>query len=84
MKRRCGRVPAAVATPPRVVWARKGVATTICPRSYISGESVAWLEEFETWKRIGFPDLERITARQVHAIVILQQELYSEVQRGEQ
>jgi hypothetical protein len=84
MKRRCGRTPAAQATPARVVWARKGVATKVCPRSYISGESMAWLEEFETWRRIGFPDLQTMTARQAHAIVILQQEFCSEAQRGEQ
>jgi hypothetical protein len=45
---------------------------------------MARLEEFETWRRIGFPDVRTMTARQAHATIILQQELRSEAQRGEQ
>ncbi len=74
---------AALATEPRVVWARAGVATEMCPKSYLSGESRAWLDEFQAWKRLGYPDPRTLSAREVHAMVILEQELLSEVQRGQ-
>ena len=71
------------ATEPRVVWARAGVATDVCPKSYLSGDSRAWLDEFQAWKRLGYPDLRTLSAREVHAMVILEQELLSEVKRGQ-
>ena len=74
---------AALATEPRVVWARAGVATDVCPKSYLSGESRAWLDEFQAWKRLGYPDPRTLSAREVHAMVILEQELLSEVKRGQ-
>jgi hypothetical protein len=73
---------AALETEPRVVWARAGVATDVCPKSYLSGESRAWLDEFQAWKRLGYPDVQTLSAREVHAMVILEQELLSEVKRG--
>jgi hypothetical protein len=82
-KRRCGRMPAALATPPRVVWARAGVATNECPKSYVSGASRAWLEEFQAWKRLGYPDPRTLSAREVQAMTILERELLSEVKRGQ-
>jgi hypothetical protein len=45
---------------------------------------MAWLEEFETWKRIGYPDPTMMTARQAHAMAVLEQQLSLEVARGEQ
>jgi hypothetical protein len=74
---------AARATEPRVVWARGGVATEVCPKSYVSGDSRAWLDEFQVWKRLGRPDPRTLSAREVHAMVILEQELLSEVKRGQ-
>lgn len=75
MKRRCGWLAAALATAPRVVWARKHVSTPVCPKSFITGESVAWLEAFYAWKRLGGRDIESLAARQAHAFLILEQEL---------
>lgn len=82
-KRRCRWVAAAPATEARVVWARAGVATNVCPKSYISGESRAWLDEFQAWKRLGYPDLRTLSAREAHAMLILEQELLNEVKRGQ-
>ncbi len=65
------------------MWARAGVATDVCPKSYVSGDSRAWLDEFQAWKRLGYPDPRALSAREVHAMVILEQELLSEVKRGE-
>jgi hypothetical protein len=59
------------------------VATDVCPKSYISGESRTWLEEFPIWKRLGYPDPRTLSARDVHAMLILEQELLSEVKRGQ-
>ncbi len=74
---------AARATEARVVWARAGVATNECPKSYVSGESRGWLDEFQAWKRLGYPDPRTLSAREVHAMLILEQEHLSEVKRGQ-
>ena len=66
-----------------MVWARAGVSTNACPKSYISGESRAWLDGFQVWKRLGYPDPRTLSAREVHAMLILEQELVSEVKRGQ-
>ncbi len=66
-----------------MVWARAGVATETCPKSYISGESRAWLEEFQAWKRLGYPDARTLSARDALAMQILEQELVNEVKRGQ-
>jgi hypothetical protein len=60
------------------------VATQVCPKSYISGESVAWLDQFQTWKRLGYPDPQTLSARETQAMLILEQELLNEVKRGQQ
>ena len=65
------------------MWARAGVATDVCPKSYVSGASRAWLDEFQAWKRLGYADPRTMSAREVHAMVILERELLSEVKRGE-
>jgi hypothetical protein len=66
-----------------VVWTRGGAATTECPKSYISGDSAAWLEAFGVWKRMGHADPRGLTAREVHAMMLLEQELLTEVRRGD-
>jgi hypothetical protein len=83
-KRRCGWAETTSETAPAVVWARGGVAAKVCPKSYISGESLAWLEGFEAWKRLGHGDPWTLPARQVHAMMLLEQEYSVEVKRGEQ
>jgi hypothetical protein len=75
MKRRCGWLPGAQATPRRAVWARRKAATEECPRSFITAESLAWLEGFYVWKRLGGRPVEEMTARQVQAFLLLEREL---------
>jgi hypothetical protein len=65
-----------------VVWARRRVSTRECPRSFITGESVGWLEEFHAWRRLGYPDARSLTARQAEALLLLEDELSQEVRRG--
>ncbi len=49
-----------------------------CPRSLITGESVALLEEFFVRRRLGAVDAGETAARKVDAFVILGQELEQE------
>ena len=83
MKRRCGWVREGRESEPRVVWARRRIATKECPRSYITAASVGWIEEFHAWKRLGYPDALSLTARQAEAMLLLEQELSEEVRRGQ-
>jgi hypothetical protein len=60
------------------------VAAFECPKSYITGQSMAWLEEFQAWKRLGYPDPRTLGAREAHAMMILEQEFLNEVKRAQQ
>lgn len=42
-----------------------------CPKSYVSAESEALVEEFRAWQRLGGLRLAELSARQVEAFVIL-------------
>jgi hypothetical protein len=77
-KRRCGWLSDFAASPEEVIWARGQIATTSCPISYITPESVALLEEFHAWKLIGAGDMYRLPARVVEALFVLENELRSE------
>lgn len=71
-------MPAARATRPRVVWARGKVGTEECPKSVITGASLAWLEGFHAWKRLGGRPVEAMSARQAQAFLLLERELAAE------
>jgi hypothetical protein len=43
---------------------------------------VGWLEEFHAWRRLGYPEAQRLTARQAEAMLLLERELSEEVRRG--
>ncbi|MCC6857692.1 MAG: hypothetical protein IT158_03980 [Bryobacterales bacterium] len=62
------------------MWARKQAALTTCPRSYITSQSIAWLEEFYVWRRLGAMRMEQLTARQVEAYVLIEDQLGQEAQ----
>ena len=78
MKRRCGWIPAARETPAKAVWARKRVATDLCPKSLVTAQSLAWLEQFYVWCKLGVRDTSHMSAREVEAFLILGQELLAE------
>jgi hypothetical protein len=59
------------------VWARNGVATTECPRSYITAESIGFVEEHAVW-RAARSDLRTWNARSGEAILALEQEMERE------
>ena len=82
MKRRCAWLPATLETPPKVVWARGRVSTDRCPTSVISAQSLAWIEQFYVWKRLGPNYPGELSAREVEAFLILEQEAQAEVSHG--
>ncbi len=75
MKRRCGWIPRALETPERVIWARDSSATTVCPRSFISAQSMAWLEEYLVRRKLGQKGIDGLGAREVEAFLILEHDL---------
>jgi hypothetical protein len=82
MKRRCGWLPAALETPPKLVWARKRVSTDQCPTSAISAQSLAWIDQFYVWKRLGANYPGELSAREIEAFLILEREAQAEVTHG--
>jgi len=57
------------------VWARNGAATTICPKSFITAQSMAWLETYLVRRKLGHRGIEGLEAREVEAFLILEHEL---------
>ncbi len=75
IKRRCGWIPHALETPERVVWARNNAATTVCPKSFVTAQSMAWLEEYLVRRKLGERGIERLGAREVEAFLLLEHEI---------
>jgi len=63
-----------------VVWAWGRVGITECPRSYITAESAAWLEQYAAWRvaRRAEPDM---PARDLDAMLTLDREFAAEAAR---
>ncbi len=82
-KRRCGWLGIEDDDGGPVVWARGGVATTRCPKSVITGESEAMVEEFLARRRLGGTAVAELSARQVDAYVALEGALAEARKNGE-
>ena len=76
-KRRCGWLPEQQRAPLGVVWARRTVTSSQCPKSVVTAASLAWLERFHAWKACGGDLLER-PAKEAEAILLLESELRKE------
>ena len=74
-KRRCGWLGI---KPSGVVWARRDVTASCCPKSLVTAESVGWLEQFLVRRQLGHVADERLDARAVEAFIVLQGELEKE------
>ena len=61
-----------------MVWSRKRVIATQCPKSLVTVESLAWIDEFHAWKLCGGGDYRTWSARQWDAFSILEQALAAE------
>lgn len=82
-QRRCGwgeRRPGEHGPP---VWSRGGAAAWECPKTFITGESLTLLEEFQAWKLGGIRDWYKMPARTVDGFLALELELRREMERGD-
>jgi len=60
------------------VWARKHAQAEECPKSLVTGESLAFVEEFFIRRQLGMADTLELAARKVDAFVILRGEMERE------
>ena len=67
----------------RPVWLRRTAMTKRCPKSVITAESAAWLDEFFTWKVGGPGSLLDLPARKADAFLVLEREWRMELKNGE-
>ncbi len=61
------------------IWARGPVMTMTCPKAYITGESVTYVQLFGMRKRLGFPDARGMESREAEAMLALEREWRQEV-----
>ena len=72
-KRRCGwQAGARAGGAP--VWAKRGLAIFECPTSYITAETLTFVEEYHARRMFGFGDVAALPARTVDAFSILERE----------
>jgi hypothetical protein len=65
-----------------LVWARKHLAVTSCPKSLITAESETLVEDFLVRRQLGGMVFNELNARQVEAFLILEQALAAERNNG--
>lgn len=80
-KRRCGWL-GFDNQPPAVVWARSSVLAHSCPTSYVTAESMAWVELFWMWKLLGGGSYLEMPARQAEAFCVLEAEWLKDNRQG--
>lgn len=81
-KRRCGFLPAEERGEPRIVWGRRQIHSDECPKSFVTGESMALLEEFFVSTRLGIPNSIELRARTADAFLILREQMEREERDG--
>jgi hypothetical protein len=81
-RRRCAWAGSADSESERIVWGRRQIAVTRCPKSVITGESMYLLEEFSAWKLCAAGSLRTMPARVADAILILENEFRAELVRA--
>lgn len=72
----------AAETPAHLVWARHDVATDTCPKSFVTAQSLGWMEQFFVWRKLAYRRTEVLSAREVEAFMILENEIATAGQRG--
>ena len=82
VKRQCGWLPECDRGPGRVVWGRKEAALDTCPKSFITAQSVAWVEEFAVRRRLRQAWPVELGAREAEAFLILEAEWEAETEHG--
>ena len=81
-KRRCGFLPEDQRGQPLTVWGRKQTQSEECPKSLVTGESLAFVEEFFVRRRLGMQDSPEMEARKVDAFLILRDQMDREERDG--
>ena len=81
--RNCAWIERGGPTDGRVVWARRGVLALQCPKSVITAQSLSFLEQFRVWKSLGGGAPWPIEAKAAEAMIVLEQALQTEMERGE-
>ena len=84
VKRRCGFLPEERRGSPRIVWGRGQVQSQECPKSFVTGDSLALLEEYFVRRRLGIPDSMETEARKTDAFLILRDLMEWEERNGKQ
>ena len=64
------------------MWGRKHAQTEECPKSFITGDSLALVEEFFVRRRLGVQDSLDTEARKVDGFLILRDEMEREERDG--
>ncbi|HWF10753.1 MAG TPA: hypothetical protein VG297_19935 [Bryobacteraceae bacterium] len=82
VKRRCGFLPAGERGSPHLVWGSRRAQTDECPKSFVTGESLALLEEFFVRRRLNMEFSLETEARKVDAFLILRDEMDREERDG--
>ena len=82
MKRRCGFLPPPETSDSRPVWTRRRVHTEICPKSLVTAQSIAWLEEYVMRKKNGGGPAEDLPARKLEAFLVIETELAEEIEEA--
>jgi hypothetical protein len=59
------------------------VAAEVCPVSYITGQSLAWIEQYAVWKMLRAPVIEELSAKTVEAFCLLESEMAKEASDGQ-
>lgn len=77
-QRNCGWLGDAPAGGRRPVWTRKGVVVETCPVSYISAQSIAWIEQYAVWRLLRAPLTWEMPAKTVEAFCLLEREMLKE------
>jgi hypothetical protein len=81
-KRRCSWIESP--DQKHVVWARANVRLNTCPKSYITAQSIEWLERYQVQRTFGFGDVMRLPARDVDAYCLIENEIIGEKKRAQQ
>jgi len=84
VKRRCGFLPEEQRGEARTVWGRRQVQSQECPKSFVTGDSMALLEEYFVRRRLGIPDSIDTEARKTDAFLILRDQMEGEERNGRQ
>jgi len=61
-----------------VVWARKAVTVTTCPKSLVTAQSAGWLEEFLVRRHLGGLRIDGLGARDAEAFLLLEELMAAE------